>query len=163
MSNIEQEFSFKVTNINPFINYCKDNCFIKLEKTEQVRTLYKKEDKTMLRLTVKKSGRKVVKEMDFKQDILSSDVYIERKESLPISYEDDEAVNSIIDFLGYKKDVELVRTRYVFEKDKVKVEIDNYISPEKMLVVSIEGNVKESEALFNEFKKKYNKYFINEL
>ena len=64
MSNIEQEYSFKVTNINPFIKYCKDNDFKKIEKTEQVRTLYKKEDKTMLRLTVKKNGRKVIKEMD---------------------------------------------------------------------------------------------------
>ena len=159
MSNIEQEYSFKVTNINPFIKYCKDNGYKKIEKTEQVRTLYKKEDKTMLRLTVKKSGRKVIKEMDFKQDILSDDVYIERKESLPITYEDDEAVNSIIDFLGYKKDIELVRTRYVYEKNKVKVEIDDYASPEKMLVVSVEGS--NAEKLYNTFKEKYSKYFIN--
>ena len=159
MSNIEQEYSFKVTNIKPFIKYCKDNDFKKIEKTEQVRTLYKKEDKTMLRLTVKKSGRKVIKEMDFKQDILSDDVYIERKESLPITYEDDEAVNSIIDFLGYKKDIELVRTRYVYEKNKVKVEIDDYNSPEEMLVVSIEGS--NAEKLYNTFKDNYSKYFIN--
>ena len=159
MSNIEQEYSFKVTNIKPFIKYCKDNDFKKIEKTEQVRTLYKKEDKTMLRLTVKKNGRKVIKEMDFKQDIISDDVYIERKESLPITYEDDEAVNSIIDFLGYKKDIELVRTRYVYEKNKVKVEIDDYNSPEEMLVVSIEGS--NAEKLYNTFKEKYSKYFIN--
>ena len=159
MSNIEQEYSFKVTNIKPFIKYCKDNDFKKIEKTEQVRTLYKKEDKTMLRLTVKKSGRKVIKEMDFKQDILSDDVYIERKESLPITYEDDEAVNSIIDFLGYKKDIELVRTRYVYEKNKVKVEIDDYNSPEEMLVVSVEGN--DAEKLYSIFKDDYSKYFIN--
>ena len=159
MSNIEQEYSFKVTNINPFIKYCKDYDFKKIEKTEQVRTLYKKEDKTMLRLTVKKNGRKVIKEMDFKQDIISDDVYIERKESLPIAYEDDEAVNSIIDFLGYKKDIELVRTRYVYEKNKVKVEIDDYASPEKMLVVSVEGS--NAEKLYNTFKDNYSKYFIN--
>ena len=159
MSNIEQEYSFKVTNINPFIKYCKDNGYKRIEKTEQVRTLYKKEDKTMLRLTVKKNGRKVIKEMDFKQDIISDDVYIERKESLPITYEDDEAVNSIIDFLGYKKDIELVRTRYVYEKNKVKVEIDDYNSPEEMLVVSIEGS--NAEKLYNTFKENYSKYFIN--
>ena len=162
MNNIEQEYSFKVTSINPFLKYCKDNGFKKLEKTEQIRTLYKKEDKTMLRVTVKNSGRKVIKEMDFKQDKLSNDVYIERKESLPITYTDDEAINSIIDFLEYKKDVELIRTRYVYEKKDVKIEIDDYSSPNKMLVVSIEGNVNNSEKLYNEFKNKYNKYFIIE-
>lgn len=162
MSNLEQEFSFKVSNIKSFIKYCKDTGFKKLEKSEQIRTLYKKEDKTMLRLTVKKKGRKVIKEMDFKQDKLSNDVYIERKESLPITYTDDEAVNSIIDFLGYKKDVQLIRTRYVYEKKDVKVEIDEYISPNKMFVVSIEGNINSSKTLYNKLKDKFSKYFLNE-
>ena len=115
MKNVEYEFSFKVTNVNPFLKYCKDNDFKKIEKTEQVRTLYKKADKTMLRLTVKKCGRKVVKEMDFKQDKLSSDVFIERKESLPIIYNDDEAIYSIIDFLGYKKDIDLCCQKNISE------------------------------------------------
>lgn len=162
MKNMEQEYSFKVTNIKPFLKYCKDNGFKKIEKTEQVRTLYKKADKTMLRLTAKKCGRKVVKEMDFKQDKLSSDVFIERKESLPIIYNDDEAIYSIIDFLGYKKDIELIRTRYVYEKKDVKVEIDEYVSPDKMLVVAIEGNTKNSSKVYYELKEKYYKYFLKE-
>lgn len=162
MNNIEQEYSFKVRSINPFLKYCKDNGFKKLEKTEQIRTLYKKSDKTMLRLTIKKCGRKVIKEMDFKQDKLSDDPFIERKGSLPISYTDDEAVYSIIDFLGYKKDVELIRTRYVYEKKDVKVEIDDYISPNKMLVVSIEGNANGSKKLYYELTEKYNQYLFKE-
>lgn len=162
MKNVEYEFSFKVTNIKPFLKYCKDNGFKKIEKTEQVRTLYKKADKTMLRLTAKKCGRKVVKEMDFKQDKLSSDVFIERKESLPIIYNDDEAIYSIIDFLGYKKDIELIRTRYVYEKKDVKFEIDEYVSPDKMLVVAIEGNTKNSSKVYDELKEKYYKYFLKE-
>lgn len=162
MKNIEQEYSFKVIDIKPFLKYCKDNDFKKIEKTEQLRILYKKSDKTMLRLTIKKCGRKIVKEMDFKQDKLSSDVFIERKESLPIIYNDDEAIYSIIDFLGYKKNIELKRTRYVYEKKDVKVEIDEYISPDKMFVVAIEGNTKNSNKVYNELKGKYYKYFLKE-
>ena len=162
MKNIEQEYSFKVISIKPFLKYCKENGFLKIEKTEQIRTLYKKNDKTMLRLTVKKCGHKVIKEMDFKQDKLSSEVFIERKETLPIMYTDDNAIYSIIDFLGYKKDIELIRTRYVYSKNNIKIEIDEYVSPEKMFVVAIEGNVKYSEIIYNEMKEKYNKYFLDE-
>ena len=99
--------------------------------------------------------------MDFKEDILSNDVYIQRKESLPIVYTDDEAVNSVINFLGYEKYITLIRTRYVFKKEDLKVEIDDYISPNKMFVVAIEGNVNKTSKIYNELKEKYYKYFIN--
>ena len=102
----------------------------------------------MLRLTINKINDKVIKELDFKQDNLSNDSYIERKESLPIIYEDDEAVNSIIEFLNYKKFVELLRKRYVYKKDDVKIEIDEYVSPEQALVVAVEG---EREIIDNTF------------
>ena len=161
MKNVEQEYSFKVTSIKPFLKYCKDNGYKKLEKTEQVRILYKKSDKTMLRLTIKKIGHKIIKEMDFKQDKLSNEPFVERKESLPIVYEDDDAVYSIIEFLDYKKDIELKRNRYVYYKDNIKFEIDEYVSPEKMLVVAIEGNNKEIELIYNELKEKFNKYFLS--
>lgn len=162
MKNIEQEYSFKVTNIKPFLKYCKDNNFKRIEKTEQVRILYKKPDKTMLRLTIKKCGRKIVKEMDFKQDKLSTDVLTVRKESLPITYQDDEAVHSIIDFLGYKKNIELKRTRYVYSKEDIKIEIDEYVSPNTMFVVAIEGNNKKAKKIYIDFKEKYNTYFLVE-
>ena len=162
MNNIEQEYSFKVSDLKPFFTYLDNNNYELIETTEQVRTLYKKNDNTMLRLTVKKSNDKVVKELDFKQDNLSNDPYIERKESLPIVYEDDEAVQSIINFLDYKKAIELVRKRYVYKKNDIKFEIDEYISPEQALVVAVEGQKDIIEEIYNELKDKYNNYFINE-
>ena len=162
MNNIEQEYSFKVSDLRPFFTYLDNNNYELIETTEQVRTLYKKNDNTMLRLTVKKSNDKVVKELDFKQDNLSNDAYIERKESLPIVYEDDEAVQSIINFLDYKKAIELVRKRYVYKKNDIKFEIDEYISPEQALVVAVEGQKDIIEEIYNELKDKYNNYFINE-
>ena len=114
----------------------------------------------MLRLTINKSNNKVIKELDFKQDNLSENPFIERKESLPITYEDDEAVNSIIDFLNYKKSVELVRKRHVYEKNNIKFEIDEYISPEVSLVVSFEGEKDIIDAIYQELKEKYSEFFI---
>jgi adenylate cyclase class IV len=162
MNNIEQEYSFKVSDLKPFFTYLDNNKYELIETTEQVRTLYKKNDNTMLRLTIKKSNDKVVKELDFKQDNLSNNAYIERKESLPIVYEDEEAVQSIINFLDYKKAIELVRKRYVYKKNDIKFEIDEYISPEQALVVAIEGQKDTIEEIYNELKDKYNNYFINE-
>ena len=162
MSSSEKEYSFKVTSIAPFIDYCVSNKYDFIEKTEQVRTLYKKSDNTMLRLTVKKVGDKVYKELDFKQDKLSNDPFIERKESKAIPYEDDEAVNSIIDFLDYKKAIELIRNRYVYSKEDVKFEIDEYLSPEEALVIAIEGDFDKITNIYNELKDKYKDYFINE-
>lgn len=115
----------------------------------------------MLRLTINKINDKVIKELDFKQDNLSNDSYIERKESLPIIYEDDEAVNSIIEFLNYKKFVELLRKRYVYKKDDVKIEIDEYVSPEQALVVAVEGEREIIDNTFVELKEKYSNYFID--
>ena len=89
MSNVEHEYGFKVNKLEPFFKYCENNNYDLVETTEQIRTIYKKEDNTMLRLTINKINDKVVKELDFKQDNLSNNPYIERKESLPITYEDD--------------------------------------------------------------------------
>ena len=162
MNNIEQEYSFKVKDLKPFFNYCDENNYELIETTDQVRILYKKTDKTMLRLTIKTSKGKTIKELDFKQDDLSNNAFVERKESLPIEYTNDEAVQSIIDFLDYKKSIELIRKRYVYKQDNIKFEIDEYTSPEQALVVAIEGEKETIEQIFNELKNKYSDYFITE-
>ena len=159
MEKFEHEYSFKVTNIKPFLKYCKDNNYKKIEVTDQTRILYKKPDKTMLRLTIKKQGRKVIKELDFKEDNLTNELYRKRRESLSMKYEDDEAVNSIIEFLGYKKARELIRKRNVYAKENVKFEIDDYISPEEMLVVGIEGDPSKIKVVYEELNHKFSKYF----
>ena len=160
MNNVEQEYCFKVTDLKQFIDYCENNGFTLISESEQVRKIYKKSDNTMLRITIDKKGDKIVKTMDFKQDLLSDEPLIERKESLPIEFEDDEAVKSIIDFLNYKESIELKRKRYVYNKDDIKIEMDEYISPEQAYVVAIEGNIEKSEIIYNELKDKYNEFYI---
>lgn len=160
MKNKEFEYSFKVKNLDPFFEYCKENDYVEIETTKQTRILYKKPDKTMARLTIKETPHGIKKELDFKQDLITEDVLIQRKESKAIPYEDDEAVLSIIEFLDYKEDIVLCRTRSVLEKGNVKFEIDNYSSPEEILVVAIEGEEKETTDVYKEIEKRYKEYFI---
>lgn len=50
---------------------------------------------------------------------------------------DENAVKSILSFLNYTKDNNLIRTRKVFELGDVKFELDQYEVPEKLCVIAI--------------------------
>lgn len=160
MNNKEFEISFKVKDLEVFYKYCFDNNYVLIDDTKQKRILYKKEDKTMARITIKEANEKVIQELDFKEDKLSDDVAITRNESKSLIFENMEAAKSIIDFLGYKKDIELIRNRKVYKKEDIKFEIDEYSSPEKMLVVAIEGNETKAYDIYNELKELYDDLII---
>lgn len=135
----EYEYSKNVRGLKKYINYCEKNGFQLKETTIQNRTIYRKNDGTMARITINLINGIARKELDFKEDKLSKEELIIRKESLPISFDNEEAVNSILDFLGYKKDNTLIRTRYVYIKGKAKFELDAYSEPKKAFVVALEG------------------------
>ncbi len=149
----EHEYSFEVKDLSPYINYCEENNYNFVSRNKQTRIIYRKENKTMARLTINESDGKVVKELDFKEDKLSSNILIERKESLALSYTNDEAVESILDFLDYKKDNTLIRTRIVYKKDGVKFEFDIYEEPRQTCVVALEGDEEKTDAVYNEISK----------
>ena len=151
--NKEYEYSFKVKNIKPYIDYCENNNYELVEENKQVRTLYKKEDKTMARITSKEKDGNIKLFLDFKEDLLSDEDLIERKESKALEFSDLDSVESILDFLEYKKDIELFRTRIVYKKNKVIFEIDSYKSPEEMYVVAVEGDKEEVDKVYEEIKK----------
>lgn len=151
--NKEYEYSFKVEDLSPFFDYCKNNNFVLTEKFEQSRTLYKHPNKTMARITINKCNNKEIKLLDFKEDkLVANEVLKEAKESMPVEFEDDSAIQSILDFLNYKEDVTLHRTRTTYEKGNVKFEFDEYISPEKAKVVAIEGEKDLVDKIYLEIK-----------
>ncbi len=146
---VEYEYSKEVEDLNKFITYCESNGFVLENKYKQTRTIYRNENKTMARITINESDGNIIKELDFKEDKLSSDELIVRKESMSIEFTDDEAVNSILDFLNYNKDNTLIRTRYTDKKDNVKFEFDEYIEPSKKNIIALEG---EKEIVDNIWK-----------
>ena len=147
----EYEYSFKVLDILPYIEYCKNNEYILKEKTSQTRVLYRNINKIMARITNKKKGdvKKII--LDFKDDNKSEDVLKVSRETLPLEISDSnlDAIYSILDMLEYKKDITLIRDRIVYEKDNVTFELDIYSSPEKMYVVAIEGKKDKVDNVYN--------------
>ena len=115
---MEYEYSFKVKEIDPYIEYCKNNGYEFIEETNQSRTLYRNTNKTLARITIKEKNNIIKKLLDFKDDNITDDILIERRESKSIEFTDDDAVESILNFLNYKKDNTLIRKRYVKESAK---------------------------------------------
>ncbi len=144
----EYEYSFKVESIERYIDYCNNNGYELIDKVKQTRTLYRNSNKTMARITI--NDNKMF--LDFKEDNLTEDILKIRKESLPLEFNDIKSINSILDFLEYKKDITLIRNRKIYEKDNVKFEIDEYESPEVYNVVAIEGEKEEVDKVYNELE-----------
>ena len=149
---LEYEYSFKVSNLDKYIDYCKNKNYNLIEKIKQNRTLYRNNNKTMARITIKENNKIKEKILDFKEDNLTEDILKIRKESLPLKFENIEEAESILEFLEYKKDITLIRTRIVYEKNNVKFELDEYESPNKYCVVAIEGNKEEVDKVYQEIK-----------
>ena len=142
----EYEYSYKVTSIKEFIQYFESNNFIKISETTQKRTLYKNDTYIMARITIEEDNLKhtITKYLDFKENNETNQELKIRKETdiLNLNNENKEFVKTLIEFLNLKVDKELLRTRYTYQKENVKFEIDDYTNP-KMKVLAIEGNSEE--------------------
>ena len=150
---MEYEYSFKVDNLDKYINYCKNNNYELVEETSQIRILYKNNNGTIARITTKEKNNIKNTYLDFKDDNDSDDILKVSRETIPLEVTDDnkKAVLSILEMLEYKKNKTLIRNRVVYKKDGVTFEIDNYIEP-KMKVIAIEGIKEEVDIVYNELK-----------
>ncbi len=145
----EYEYSFNVKSIDEYINFCKKNKFKLISKFKQTRIIYRNPNKTMARITIEE-GKKIEKILDFKEDKLTNNDLNVRKESKALKFEDNDAVESILEFLNYSKDNTLIRNRIVYIKENVKFEIDEYECPSKNYVVAIEGEKEQVDLIYNE-------------
>ncbi len=146
---MEYEYSFNVKSIDEYIKYCKRKKYKLTNKVKQTRMIYRNKNKTIARITIEE-GSEIVKRIDFKEDKLTKDDLIIRKESDSLLFQDDAAVESILNFLGYEKDNTLIRKRTIYEKKNVKFEIDEYEYPNLSFVVAIEGDKKETDLIYKE-------------
>ena len=153
MERKEYEYSFKVKSLVPFFEYCQNNGFTFIDEFQQTRTIYRNANKTMARISINSNSKGIVKEFDFKEDNwVENAVVKELKETLPLKFEDDDGVLSILEFLNYKKDKTMVRIRHIYEKEDVKFEFDEYQQPEQSLVVAIEGKKDVVDKIYSEVK-----------
>lgn len=150
----EYEYSFKVTDLKPYIEYCENNNYEKKEETSQTRILYKNINKTMARITTKEKNGNKKTVLDFKDDNEADTTLKVCRESLPLEIfeSNKEAVESILDILGYEIKKTLIRKRVVYCKEDIIFELDDYSSPEIMYVVGIEGQKEKVDKVYNELR-----------
>lgn len=156
--NKEYEYSFKVKDIKEFIQYCVLNEYEKKEEYLQTRILYKNGGPVMARITENIYNDYVQKVLNFKDDNLNDNILKVSRETKDLVINDDnqEFVDSLIEILDLANKKVLKRKRYVFEKNNVKFEIDEYIEP-VMNVVAIEGLQEEVDVVYNELEEIINR------
>ena len=66
--NEEYEYSFKVKDIEPIVNYCESNNYDLVNEYEQIRTLHKNGGKVMARITKNTYQDNIIEILNFKDD-----------------------------------------------------------------------------------------------
>ena len=151
----EYEYSFKVKSIKPYIDYCEKNNYELEDITKQNRIVYENrysEDIIARITTAVKHGKKTC--------VFDCKNVGKRDESLKISSESKEMkvtkgnreqIESILNVLNFYEAANNKRKRYIYKKDGVKFEIDDYTSP-VMCVVGIEGERNKVDKVYEELK-----------
>lgn len=151
----EYEYSFKVKDIKPFIEFCENNNYKKVSITNQNRVVYenKNNEHIIARITTKIVDGKKSTSLDFKNVGEKHSKLKISNESLPIeiNQSNSKALYSILEVLDFYKAASNDRTRYEYEKKGVLFEIDDYTNP-KAQVVAIEGDKQEVDAVYEMIK-----------
>lgn len=148
---MEYEYSFEVKSLDKYIEYCENNNYKKVSQKKEKRIIYRNENKTIARITIEDDKDAL---LDFKDDILSDQVLIERRETPKLYIDDMNTVLKILEFLKYNEDNVLERERIVYKKGGVTFELDTYSKPRKSYIVAIEGEKEEVDKVYKELKSK---------
>lgn len=151
----EYEYSFQVKDIKPYLDYCEKNNYKRYIPIKQNRVVYENiySNKIIARITTTEVDGKMSVVFDCKatcekqQDLKVSQ---ESKEIL-VTDENKDGILSVLETLGFYVASNNKRIRYVYEKNFVKFEIDDYIEP-KHKVVAIEGDKVQVDRIYSEIK-----------
>lgn len=144
---MEYEYCYKVDDLKEYINYLNEN-YKYIDSYEERRTIYRNSNNTNARITLKKG----IYTLDFKENKISNEDLIVRKESKSITFDNLDNCEDILSFLDYKKDNTMYRKRTIYNGDNIEFEIDEYIEPEKAYVVSFEGEKLTCDKVNNDLK-----------
>lgn len=151
----EYEYSFEVENLKGIFKYLDKNNYKKVSENFQERIIYENETNVILRLTtdIIANIKKTTLDLKTKKDSFDKVLNVS-KESLPLLIEekDYETIETIINILDYKKYEKLVRKRYIYKKDDITFEIDEYTLPRVTCVVALEGEPKMVDIIYNKIK-----------
>ena len=155
----EYEHSFKVESILPYLEYCKEKGYTELDSVTQNRVVYENSnsDHIIARITTETVGGKEITVFDCKNvGSKRKDLNIS-SESIPmeLTEETKKIVLSMLEVLEFYVAADNLRTRYIFIKEGVTFEIDDYKRPQTQ-VVAIEGKEEAVEKVYKEILSKIN-------
>ena len=146
----EYEYSFKVKDIKPYIEYCKNNNYINKSITKENRIVYENNNLKHIIARITTNDYETI--LDFKNVNKEQNDLKISTESLPLKIDNNiNEIKSILQVLDFYETANNIRTRYIYEKDGVIFEIDEYINT-KMNVIAIEGNKTKVDNIYNELK-----------
>ena len=90
---MEYEYCYKVDDLKEYINYLNEN-YKYIDSYEERRTIYRNSNNTNARITLKKG----IYTLDFKENKISNDDLIVRKESKSITFDN---LNNCEDILSF--------------------------------------------------------------
>ena len=152
---VEYEYSIKVKTVKPFIYFCEEYGYKFVSKTEENRIVFEnKANRNIIsRITITKDGTEEKCLFDFKNKSIGDATFKIAKESLSLKIRKDDIniIKNMLDVIGFEQSADNLRIRYVYEKNGVKFEIDEYSRP-KMNIIGIEGEKNCVDKIYIELK-----------
>lgn len=152
----EYEFNIRVKEIKSTIDFCEKNGFVLVSKTKQNRKVFENKNNRNIisRITTTWEDDKKNIVWDFKSVNNKSQELKESIESeeMCLNEESVKIAKSMLEVANFELSADNLRTRYIYEKDDVKFEIDDYERPE-MKIVAIEGNKEKVDKLCEKLQK----------
>ena len=149
----EYEYTIKVKDLKPFIDFCKKNNYKLISVEKQNRKVYENNSnsKIIARITSSEVNGEIKNIFDIKNVGEKSENLKISNESLPleITPENKSIIESMLSVLEFNLAADNKRIRYVYQKDDITFEIDDYTSP-KAHVVAIEGKKESVDAVYEE-------------
>lgn len=138
----EYEYSFVVDSAEKYHAFCKSKQPLKIDVNSMRRRVFKDGSAVIARLTEESTATGVMhRYFDFKEDSKDSQLVKHVQETLPIDLNEKSIDHymALLDSLDFKLDADLIKKRTRYQFKNMHVDIDEYSSPRKAIVIELEG------------------------
>lgn len=151
----EFEYSFTVDSAPAFHKYCLTVHPLEVSAVLLRRRVYKDSSRTIARITEETAegiGRNF---LDFKSDSPNDQLikHVEETPEIIFSPEKMPYVLRLLDVIGYKLSIELIKTRTRYSYAGFHIDVDEYSVPYKRVVIEIEGDPAQAEGAYRDMQK----------
>lgn len=147
----EYEYSFVVDSADRYHAFCKNEHPLSIETIFMHRRIFKNGSSTIARLTEELSKDGATHQyFDFKEDSDDSLLIKHVQEMIPVTLDKEKTdyYLSFLEVLGFHLDADLIKKRTRYQFTDLYVDIDEYTSPRKAIVIELEGEQQAVDSLY---------------